>query len=366
MNYKIAIASILKPVDETRMYHKIGRSLSKAGHEVHIAGFKGHSKSNDIKLYPLFFFKRLSFKRVMAPVKLFRWLRNFKPDIIIITTHELLWMAYIYKALYSCKIIYDIRENYYLNIKLTDAFPSLLRSLIAEYVRLTERVAIKKIDFLLLAEEGYQEEISYIKKNFVVLENKTLISSPPSKETRRDQKIKLLFTGTIAESTGIFECIEMAKQMQMLENKIAFTIAGMCHMPSVYRKLKNEVDSHQWITLIGGHHPVEHSRILELISTHDAAFLYYPSIELVKNKMPTKLYEYLAYNIPILLQQHEKWISFAGNYNAAIPVDSKTFEAQITLDKLKEQAFYTKKPSKEVLWIEEEEKLLKAIDKITG
>lgn len=367
MKQKIAIASILKPVDETRMYQKIGRSLNRAGYEVHIAGFKGHTKSNDIKLYPLFFFKRLSMQRLFAPMKIINWLRKIKPDLLIITTHELLWITYIYKSLYKVKVIYDIRENYYLNIRLTDAFPPVLRNVIAGYIRWKERMTIKKIDFCFLAEAGYKVEMSFLSDNLIVLENKTLVS--PGKTNNlpsslNNKKISILFTGTIAESTGIFECIQMAKKLHAHDDAVIFTIAGMCHLPEVYKKLKKEVDQYSWISLIGGNHPVAHPKILELISTHDAAFLYYPSVELVKNKMPTKLYEYLAHNIPILLQQHERWTAFAANYNAAIPVDPQNFDAAKIMDKLKNQSFYIKKPGKEVLWADEEDKLLQVVENL--
>ena len=363
-NKKIAIASILKPVDETRMYHKIGRSLARAGYKVHIAGFKGHTESDDISLYPFFFFKRLSFQRLKASVKIFFWLVKVKPVLFIITTHELLWAGILYKLLFRKKLIYDVQENYYLNILNTHAFPPFIRSLIAYYVRMKESVTASFIDHFFLAEKGYLKEINFVKNSYTVLENKTLIIPSAKRKSRSSKTISLLFTGTLAESTGVFDCIEMAAKLKSEFENISFTIAGMCHIPEEYERLKKAIGRYEWVKVIGGNHPVPHSEIVQLINDSDAGFIYYPNLELVKNTIPTKLYEYLAYQLPILLQDYEEWLMVAQRYNAALPVQSGSFDSKEIMEKLLKQSFYTTPAGKEVLWLEEEGKLLHIVEEL--
>lgn len=395
---KIAIASILKPVDETRMYRKIGHSLAKAGHSVYIAGFKGHSESKEIKLFPLFFFRRLSFQRILASIKIYFWLLKIRPSILIITTHELLWISVLYKLLKDVKLIYDVQENYYLNIKRTNAFPPVLRDLIAVYVRWKEKLTAPFVDHFFLAEKGYKDELNFLGDKFTVVENKALsglsgngsqsgnMRSAGEQTTGEDRELersvrkqtiggdseninkinrdyKLLFTGTLAESTGIFDCIDMAIKLHKENPQIQFTIAGMCHISEDYKKIKKRISGHEWIKIIGGNHPVAHQVILKLISESDAGFVYYTDLELVYNTMPTKLYEYLAFNLPILLQNHPQWLSLANSYNAAVAIDHQDFNAKSILDKLHDQYFYSTKPGQEVLWAGEEEKVLRVVKK---
>ena len=91
---RIVIASVLKPVDDTRMSEKIGCSLAEAGHEVHICGFSTLAKNQSKAFWhPLSHFSRISLQRLMAPFVLYRKIKELKPELLIITTHALLTVA---------------------------------------------------------------------------------------------------------------------------------------------------------------------------------------------------------------------------------------------------------------------------------
>src|SRR5436189_206672 len=96
----IVIASVLKPVNDTRMFEKMGRSLAKTNQwSVHIIGF-GDAHSSDepnITFQPLGSFGRISLRRIFAPIKALMIFHKVKPSSIIITTHELLLSALLYK-----------------------------------------------------------------------------------------------------------------------------------------------------------------------------------------------------------------------------------------------------------------------------
>ena len=120
----------------------------------------------------------------------------------------------------GCRVIYDIRENYFRNILYTDAFPSFLRIFIASYVRVKEWITFPFINFYFLAEAGYAGEISFMGNKKVVIENKVKrIPLPPStKKSAKDGSIHLLFSGTLATTTGVFVAIELATKLHALES----------------------------------------------------------------------------------------------------------------------------------------------------
>ena len=69
---RLVIGSVLRPVDDHRMYEKLGIALSELGkHEIHIIGSRsqGRVRDKNIVFHPLFDFKRLSVKRFLAPVR---------------------------------------------------------------------------------------------------------------------------------------------------------------------------------------------------------------------------------------------------------------------------------------------------------
>src|SRR3954470_4064071 len=90
---KIVLASVLKPVDDTRMFEKMAKSLAAINQfEIFIIGFPTQRNINHQNIttisYP--YFTRLSIRRLAARWKYFRHLLAIKPDVIIFNTHELI------------------------------------------------------------------------------------------------------------------------------------------------------------------------------------------------------------------------------------------------------------------------------------
>src|SRR5690606_33585447 len=170
---KIVIASVLKPVDDTRMFEKFGQSLADSGlYEVCIIGFQSSSPPSypHIHFFPLFNFNRLSFRRLFAPLLVLRLLLRLNPDVFITTTHELLSTALYMRLLTRCKVIYDIRENYYRNIRYLPSFPPIFRHPLALYVRAKEKLAVPLLNFVFLSDEGYRLELTFIRKAHAIVE----------------------------------------------------------------------------------------------------------------------------------------------------------------------------------------------------
>src|SRR5690606_9831177 len=104
---RILISSVLKPVNDTRMFEKFAQSLIKLpGNEVHIAGFWANAISNspEIIFHPIFSFPRLSLGRMAAQWKYYKLLRELKPEVIIANTFELLPVTLLYRIFHSTVI----------------------------------------------------------------------------------------------------------------------------------------------------------------------------------------------------------------------------------------------------------------------
>ncbi|MEQ9230923.1 MAG: glycosyltransferase, partial [Cyclobacteriaceae bacterium] len=131
-NAKIVIASVLKPVDDVRNYEKIGCSLAKEDSlEVHILGTIGKVSDSKISAHLWKPFRRLSFGRLMIQFHYLKKLRVLKPDLLIVTTHELLLASVLLKAFFSTKIIYDVQEDYFKNLWHQHFYPPVLRHVMA-------------------------------------------------------------------------------------------------------------------------------------------------------------------------------------------------------------------------------------------
>jgi hypothetical protein len=359
---RIIIASVLKPVDDTRMFGKIALSLStKNAYEIHVIGFPATTNEiSQVRFHPLPFFHRLSAKRLSIPWIILRKILALRPSILIITTHELLWISLLAKAMTSCRLIYDIQENYFLNILYTDSFPAMVRPLLAIYVRLKEILTSFFIDRFFLAEKGYENELSFVRGKSTVLGNKV---RKPKREIKREPNpshITLLFSGTLAESTGVFTAIELATKLHDLDPSINLTIMGFCAREETLFKIKNTIEPYPFIQLIGGDKLVPHHLIVEEIMKADFGIIAYPYNQSTASSIPTKLYEYLGYRLPILLVDHQPWASMCADFQAAVVFDPHRIHAASIYKTMKTQKFYTAEPE-DVYWESEEIKLFQAV-----
>lgn len=362
---RIVLASLLKPVNEPRMFEKMGMSLAQSGqYEVHIVGYPSETLISEpnVHFHLLPRFKRISFGRIVARLKALRFIIKVKPELLIVTTHELLGVVILIRILFGAKIIYDIQENYWRNIFFTNAFPKSLRPLLAFFVRLKEWVASPLFSQFLLAEKCYADELGFIKNKFLVIENKCKVPMDFQRNPSKDF-IKMVFTGTIAKSTGVFQAIDLAKKLHAVEPKIRLNIIGYCTRTNELQKIKEEISKNDFITLTGGDEFISHSSIMDAIATANFGVICYPLSPHTENKIPTKLYEYLACQLPILLQNHKPWMEMCDPYDAAINVNFESPDIDEILKKIHSGNSFSKSPEG-MTWESEEKKLLTLVSNI--
>jgi glycosyltransferase involved in cell wall biosynthesis len=360
---RIAIASLLKPVDDTRAYEKMATTLAGAGHEVYMLGVASSALPNHAAIHfiPHERFPRLSISRLLAPIKIAAKLRKVKPELLIVNTHELLIVAVLNRILFGTRIIYDIQENYYRNILWTDAFPALLRPAIATWVRLKERALSRFFQRFFLAEKSYQNELKFDHDKCVILENKCVLPASFSREPVRG-KIQLVFTGTLAESTGVFRSIRLAEKLHKHDSSIHLHIAGYCSRKAEFDEIKRQIDNKPFILLTGGDELVPHAKITEAIASAHFGIISYPPSPHIENRIPTKLYEYLAYRLPVIMEHKEEWSSWLPHH-ACFEIDFENVHPVLLLRQMQTRATALY-PTDEFEWKSEEPKLLRTINRI--
>ncbi len=363
---RIVLASVLKPVDDTRMFEKMAKSLSSnPDYEIFIIGYPSQKepRHHSIQFISHPNFNRLSLRRLLTPLFILRKGYKVKPDVFIVNTHELLIVAVAFRILFGCRIIYDVQENYWRNILWTDTFPSLVRPLLACWVRGKEILLSGFFHLFILAEKGFEKEMKFFGNKFIVVENKSLLPKG-FKRTKSGETINLLFSGTISESTGVFEAIRLATGLYQEDRSVRLLIIGYCARLSTLKKLEDAILDKSFISVIGGDHLVSHEEIISHIARSDFGFVYYPTSPHTENKIPTKLYEYLSAALPVLIQDYWPWVELCAPYPAAIPIDfNSPVDAASLINKMRQIRFYTAPPTG-VFWASEETLLLTAVDNV--
>lgn len=376
MNKKrtIVLASLLKPVDEPRMFEKFALSMAQTNkYAINIIGFstKKIPQHPDITFYPIFNFKRLSLDRILAPLKYWRILVNVKPELIIVNTHELLLVSCAYQILFGGRLVYDVQENYLQNIIWSSSLPLPLRYVVGYGIRAKEHLAKRMIVHFLLAEKCYLNECSFITSSFTFLENKARFplvdkfSSTSDKRKRNDwndihRPVQLLYSGTIAESYGIFDCLQLLEAWNNAGIYARLTIIGYCPREDTLQELHSRLAGKPYLRLLGGNEPVPHTEILKELLKTDFSLISYRINPSNKDCFPTRIWECLAYKIPMIMKPEHPWIPLLNTYRAGMVIDFLNPSApppyvpeNYFKDTLIPSSFY---------WEHEEKKLLNSLD----
>lgn len=316
---RVVLASVLKPVDDTRMLEKIGATFVSDGFDVFIIGYASTAAVNvqGITVLPLPRFNRLSARRLLIPWLILKRINQTKPDTIIINTPELLFVTVLNKIFYGRNVVYDVLENYYRTIRHTQTYPWIFRHLLAGIVRITEIISSPFINRFLLAEKDYASELGFA-RNPVILENKLPKKAAEKFTPERSPYYNLLFSGTLAQDTGVFEAIKLCKDLHAVHSAYSLTITGYAALPDVLVKIRKEIEGASFIKLIGGDELVPHEVILCEISKAGTGIIIYPPSPATESSIPTKLYEYLALKLPVIISHTEASHQLVKEYHAGI------------------------------------------------
>jgi|GEM_PF-162378 len=377
----VLLASVLKPLDDTRMYGKFGRTLARRPDwQVHVAGRAAQAPADapaNLRTHALLAGTRLSWARLRAQGRYWRLLRQLKSTLVVVHAPELLPLTLLWHWLHPARqFLYDVRENYALNVSTQQVYGGLTRRGLAAGLRWVEGYAARRAAGVLLAEQSYAQELPFLARvpagRIVVLENKY---QPASTEARPAparplpppaEPLRLLYSGTISELNGVFEAIDFTRQLRRHRPAAHLTIIGFCQQPGLLLRLRQAVeDAAGAVTLLGGAQMVPHARVVEEIRRSHLGLLPYREHASTWACIPTKFYEYLAHGLPVLIPANPLWQALVAQYAAGLTVPFGAAEDLADLSRqLTASRFYPAGPPAAALWESEATKLWALLDTI--
>ena len=125
-------------------------------------------------------------------------------------------------------------------------------------------------------------------------------------------------------------------------------IAGYAAHKKTFQKLKSAIRGKDFIQLIGGDQIVPHDQILEEMSQTDFCLLPYHNSKSTEGRIPTKLFECLVMEKPMIISPDPTWDLIIKRNNAGIINDFQKPEI-FPLEKLREK-YYGNNLSDEYRW----------------
>ena len=368
------------------MRGKFAETLTgRAGIRVSIAG-RGPSGTGTgpevdgatIALHPIFNGGRLSLDRLAAQWRYWRLLRMLRPALVIVHAPELLPLTLLWQALgRGREFLYDIRENYALNVSTQRVYQGFTRRWLAAGLRWVEARAARRAGAVILAEASYATELPFLRElppsRVVVLENK--YQPAPNEKPRQQplalppaaEPLRLLYSGTISELNGVLEAVSLAEQLRTAwPGGARLTIIGFCQQPELLRQLTEKAAQNaKWLTLIGGGEPVPHASIVAEIGRSHLGLLPYRPHPSTERCRPTKLFEYLAHGLPVLSSPNLLWLELLSIHGAGLPIDfEQPIDATALVARLQGHSFYRGGIPTDVLWAGEGKKLWHLLDSV--
>jgi hypothetical protein len=327
----IVIASILKPVDEVRIYKRFAISLSKTNkYDLNIIGIESKSHQSDhpnIHFHSYKYSHRSIINRFRRWIEYTKKIKEIDPELIIITSPEFLLIHLLFIKKNSQKWVYDIQEDYWKNITFLSTYPKTIKFILRSIIRKTEAKLASNYDGLILAEKAYLNELPFAKKHQqkVILENKYHNSNPIKRAKKKEAK-NLIFTGVVSDYSGIFETISLFRKLQETRPHLTLKIVGYSFQHKTQKRLKKLISTNNQIEWIGEETFVSHDKIISELRNSDVAIIGYRPNSVNENKMPSKLYEYVAESIPFIVQKETIWCQYGTSHNMAICIDFDAIE----------------------------------------
>ncbi len=238
----------------------------------------------------------------------------------------------------------------------------------AAYTRFAERRAVSWLDGVIYAEQCYDNILNVPAGKKLILANTYTPRATQGKTSIEiPKKPYLLLSGTIAEERGLWESLACWEAINAVR-PISLLIAGHCQLPALLSQLRGYIAERQiesQVQIIGGEKYVSAADIQALIKHCYAGMFLYRSQPNLIGKYPTKLFEYLAFDKPLIYTDHPHWRAFDQAVRIGVPWKGKTHTSSL----LKELDDWMQNPPQhepeQYLWEAKEEKLLwRFLDKL--
>ncbi|AKI96524.1 glycosyltransferase family 4 protein [Kosmotoga pacifica] len=221
------------------------------------------------------------------------------------------------------KVIYDIHENYPSVILQKTWIPRFLRKILAKVVDVKERRAVSKFDGIVVVVPQQLQRFQGVRE-FAVLPNypESTIFNEVS-ENKKSDKLRFVYVGSLDEDRAI---IEMIKAYEILVGKgyeIELHLAG----PIYTEKIRQFIQRAE-VTLKGFRYfgQVPYKKALEITANSDIGMLVIHRGKSKEESSPLKMFEYMAFGLPIIASNFDYWKNILENPSCALYVDPESPE----------------------------------------
>jgi glycosyltransferase involved in cell wall biosynthesis len=225
------------------------------------------------------------------------------------------------------------------------------------------------------AEECFEGIVDFPPNRSAVVRNKyqapaTVVPAPAF----GDPEMPLLvFTGTIAENWGVIRAVELWQSLQRFI-PVRLAMAGHSHDRALLAKItemvRNSGFSERFL-LVGGQEYVPYESIVGWMEAADAGLALYRLLPNIRDRIPTKFYEFMAAGKPLIYPENPAWTAAIQPESLRFPLswppdEEKLRELAKLISKARSGSGRAPSPPRAWSWHAEAENMLALIRAILG
>lgn len=301
------------PRYDPRIFLKQCSSLAKKYNTVLIvADGLGNETRNNIKIIDVGKNNRGRISRILfTSYKVYKAALKIRADIYEFHDPELLPFGWLLKNK-NKKVIFDMHEDTAGQLLLRDWVPTLLKTTLSLLYASIEKVILRKMDLIFVPQQFMEEKYRSINK-IVTIHNYPLTNFYPDISFKKQVK-GLLYVGSISKPRGILNMLNMLTHVNT-----SLTLVGKFTDDLLAKNAKKHPAWHK-VTYLG---ELPYEEVKKIYSENLVGLIPFENIGQYRHTHVIKVFEYMAYGLPIIMPNFGGWPNFNKRYNVGLTTNTE-------------------------------------------
>lgn len=323
--YKVThISTVHKPFD-TRIFVKECSSLAKLGFDVSLLVPIGKPEvRNQVKILPLPFFKNKIFRSLFSWIPTFFRAKKLNSDLYHFHDPELIVLGF-FLSLFGKKVVYDVHEDYELQILNKEYLSKRTRRIMASVYKGLEKIMISRFSLIVTATSVIRDNYLRIHKNVIDIKNYPFLEEFTDSRASFEQKQnEICYIGSISKIRGVIDCVKSIEYL----NDVKLNLGGD------YLNLKNELEKESgWKNTIK-YGFVNRDQMREILFKSKVGLVVLHPVPNYIEALPVKMFEYMAAGVPVICSNFPVYEEIVVKNNCGFsiePGDSKKIAKKVNV-----------------------------------
>ncbi|MDN6624829.1 MAG: glycosyltransferase [Acidipropionibacterium jensenii] len=306
---------------DNRVFNKEARAVAAAGYDFHLVISAERDGLDDgVPVVALHRTGGRVLRMLAGQPEAWRALSRLRPQLLQIHDPELIPMALLWGRSHRCKVIYDAHEDLVGQVDTKPYLNRLTRPLVRCTARILVGLADRGADSIVAATEtvaaGFGNSRTVVVHNYPWLANFTVDPAPVAG--------RLVYAGDLSQERRLSFMIDVVRALRERVPKAHLVLAGRplkgCG-PVVEAAVAEGLVDHLGL--------VAPTRVPAVLASAQVGLVFLEPLPNYVRSLPTKLFEYMAAQVPFCASDFPAWRQMFAGYHAGRFADSESVQAAV-------------------------------------